>query len=111
MKSPGSGQLFQGDEERTLRICIHFRKTSSDASWCSQIDPAYWCKLFSKRLTPEVNMTDVVSSSGSSLIWLILSIAGHMGVLGAYGALGGAVILFILLVLLGWQVFGPPIRG
>ena len=45
------------------------------------------------------------------LVWLVLGLAAHFGFAGAYGALGGIVLLFILFVLVGWQVFGPPIRG
>lgn len=30
---------------------------------------------------------------------------------GRYGILGGNVLLFILLFLLGWKVFGWPIQG
>lgn len=45
------------------------------------------------------------------LIWLVFSILGHFGLVGAYGMVGSIVLLFILFALLGWQVFGPPIRG
>jgi hypothetical protein len=45
------------------------------------------------------------------LILLILAICWHFGVLGAFGPLGLGVVGYILLTLLGWQVFGPPIRG
>jgi hypothetical protein len=35
----------------------------------------------------------------------------HFGVVAAsYSALGNEVLLFVLFLLLGWQVFGPPIR-
>lgn len=45
------------------------------------------------------------------LIMLILAICWHFALLGAYGPIGMGVVVYILLVLLGWQVFGPPIRG
>jgi cell shape-determining protein MreD len=45
------------------------------------------------------------------LLWLVFGIAERMGWVGApYGLLGGIVMLFILFGLLGWQVFGPPLR-
>lgn len=46
------------------------------------------------------------------LIWLVFGIVWHFGFVGPpYGVLGGVVLLFILFGLLGWQVFGPPIKG
>jgi hypothetical protein len=45
------------------------------------------------------------------LIWFVFSLVWHLGMLGTYGPIGGALLLFILFALLGWQVFGPPIRG
>ena len=46
------------------------------------------------------------------LVWLVFGIVWHFGVVGApYGILGGVLLLFILFALLGWQVFGAPIRG
>jgi hypothetical protein len=44
------------------------------------------------------------------IIWLVFGIAAHFGLVGTYGPIGGVVLLFILFVLLGWQVFGAPIR-
>jgi hypothetical protein len=45
------------------------------------------------------------------LIWLVFGILSHLGFVGAsYGLLGGTVLLFVLFLLLGWQVFGPPLR-
>jgi len=46
------------------------------------------------------------------LLWLILGIywnwpAGQPN----YPVWGGNLLLFILLLLLGWAEFGPPIRG
>jgi hypothetical protein len=45
------------------------------------------------------------------LIWLIVGIAYHFALLGTYGLWGIALIPFLLFALLGWQVFGPPLRG
>jgi hypothetical protein len=46
------------------------------------------------------------------LIWFVFSFVVHFGLIGApYSLIGGALLLFILFALLGWQVFGPPIRG
>ena len=45
------------------------------------------------------------------LIWLVFGVLIHFGVaVGTYAALGNTVLLFILFLLLGWQVFGPPIH-
>ena len=44
------------------------------------------------------------------LLWLILSLAWHFALWG--GALWGvAIIPFLLFALVGWQVFGPPLRA
>lgn len=46
------------------------------------------------------------------LLWLIFGLAVWRGaVAGAYAPLGGTLLLFILLLLLGWHAFGPPIHG
>jgi len=44
------------------------------------------------------------------LLWLLSVIGVHFGVVPG-GLIVSTVILFILFCLLGWQVFGPPIRG
>jgi len=45
------------------------------------------------------------------LIWLVFGLAWHFGyVTGAYAVGGGNLLLFILFLLLGWQVFGPPLH-
>ena len=46
------------------------------------------------------------------LIWFVFGLVIHfgVGVAGAYGAIGNVLLLFVLFVLLGWQVFGPPLR-
>jgi hypothetical protein len=44
------------------------------------------------------------------LIWLVIGVAWHFALLGAVGIWGVALIPFLLFALLGWQVFGPPLR-
>jgi hypothetical protein len=45
------------------------------------------------------------------LIWLVFGILVHFAVVtGGYGILGNTILLFVLFLLLGWQVFGPPIH-
>jgi len=44
------------------------------------------------------------------LLWLVLGLAWHFGFYGFVAAWGVAIIPFLLLLLLGWQVFGPPLR-
>lgn len=42
------------------------------------------------------------------LLWLVF---GLWTTWPNYHLLGGNLMLFILLLLLGWHAFGPPIRG
>lgn len=42
------------------------------------------------------------------LLWLVL---GLWWTWPNYHLVGGNLLLFILLLLLGWKVFGPPIHG
>lgn len=44
------------------------------------------------------------------LIWFVFGLLVHAGMLTAYGAVGNVLLLFVLFLLLGWQVFGPPLR-
>jgi len=45
------------------------------------------------------------------LIWAVFGILSHFGyVAGPAAFTGNAVLLFILFLLLGWQVFGPPLH-
>jgi hypothetical protein len=44
------------------------------------------------------------------LIWFVFGLALHFGFVGAAYAIGGTLMLFILFLLLGWQVFGPPLH-
>ena len=43
------------------------------------------------------------------LLWLVVGAAWHGGWL-PYGAWGFSLLLFLLFVLLGWRVFGAPLR-
>ena len=45
------------------------------------------------------------------LIWLVFGLYFGYSTGGSPFVIGGNLMLFILLLLLGWQVFGPPIRG
>lgn len=46
------------------------------------------------------------------ILWLIFSVWGSWPMVEArnYGFVGGAVLQFVLFALLGWQVFGKPIK-
>jgi hypothetical protein len=46
------------------------------------------------------------------LIWLIFGVVYHGGYVGPpYGLWGHTLLLFVLFLLLGWKVFGPPLHG
>lgn len=47
------------------------------------------------------------------LIWFVFGIAstGFGLYVGAHGPLINSVFLFILLLILGWRVFGAPLHG
>jgi hypothetical protein len=46
------------------------------------------------------------------LLWLVFGLWSNWPVgAGAVKPLGGTLLLFILLLLLGWKVFGPPIHS
>ena len=46
------------------------------------------------------------------LIWLIFGFAWHGGYLaGPYAGWGNTVLLFVLFLILGWAVFGSPVKG
>lgn len=45
------------------------------------------------------------------LIWLVFGILVHFGYVGGFAVAGNAILLFILFLLLGWKVFGPPLHG
>jgi hypothetical protein len=45
------------------------------------------------------------------LIWFVFSLAVFGGMVsGLYAVGGGALLHFILFLLLGWQVFGSPVK-
>lgn len=48
------------------------------------------------------------------LLWLVFGLWSGWpapGVPANYRPLGGTLLLFILLLLLGWQIFGPPLQS
>lgn len=45
------------------------------------------------------------------LIWLVFSLAAFGGYAGVYGVRAGAFLEFVLFALLGWQVFGTPVKS
>lgn len=45
------------------------------------------------------------------LIWLVFGIWHSWGPTPNWPQFGGSLLLFILLLLLGWHDFGPPIHG
>lgn len=44
------------------------------------------------------------------LIWFVFGLLVHFGMAGGYGVVGSTLLLFVLFVLLGWQVFGAPLH-
>lgn len=45
------------------------------------------------------------------LIWLVFGIALYRNMVAApYATWGNTVLLFVLFLLLGWKVFGPPLQ-
>jgi hypothetical protein len=44
------------------------------------------------------------------LVWFVFGLLIHFGVVGGIYAGGNTLLLFVLFVLLGWQLFGPPLR-
>jgi hypothetical protein len=50
------------------------------------------------------------------LFWMLFILSVIFGLYWGYsywgwGAFGGSVIVFVLIGLVGWRVFGPPIQG
>jgi hypothetical protein len=69
----------------------------------------------SKSATVEETNGDFVMTLGLAywvlmLIWLVFGLLTHFGMVGA--AWGGVniLLLFVLFLLLGWQVFGAPLH-
>ena len=46
------------------------------------------------------------------ILWFLFGLYWNRGDLrgGNYGVVGGNLVLFVLLGLLGWKVFGPPLQ-
>ena len=44
------------------------------------------------------------------LVWLVFGILTHFGYAHGWGAAANVILLFILFLLLGWQVFGAPLH-
>jgi hypothetical protein len=45
------------------------------------------------------------------LIWFVFGLLVHLGVVaGVYGLAANTLLLFVLFLLLGWAVFGPPLH-
>ncbi len=46
------------------------------------------------------------------LLWFLFGLYWQQGDIkeGRYGLAGGHLLLFVLLFLLGWKVFGPPLQ-
>ena len=45
------------------------------------------------------------------LLWLVLGLYVAWTVPATHYIAGGNLMLFLLLLLLGWKVFGPPLHG
>jgi hypothetical protein len=45
------------------------------------------------------------------LIWFVFALAVFGGFAGHYGPVGNNLLTFILFLLLGWQVYGPPVKN
>jgi len=46
------------------------------------------------------------------LLWFVFGLAWNWpgNAVGHYGPIGNTVLLFVLLLLLGWKTFGPPLH-
>jgi hypothetical protein len=45
------------------------------------------------------------------LIWFVFGLLVHFTVVaGPYTVVGNSLLLFVLFLILGWQVFGAPVR-
>ncbi len=45
------------------------------------------------------------------LVWIVFFTAVSFGFGGSYAARASGIVELVLFVLLGWNVFGPPIKG
>ena len=44
------------------------------------------------------------------LVWFVFGLLVHFGMVGGTYAPAGTLLLFVLFLLLGWQVFGAPLH-
>ena len=44
------------------------------------------------------------------LLWLVFGLAPLWGFTHPYATIGSTLLMFILFLLLGWHVFGSPVR-
>jgi hypothetical protein len=44
------------------------------------------------------------------LVWAVFGVLVHFGMAAGYGLIGNTLLLFVLFLILGWQVFGAPLR-
>ena len=44
------------------------------------------------------------------IIWFVLGLYNGRGQLNNYGWIGGTILEFVLFLLLGWRLFGPPLQ-
>ena len=44
------------------------------------------------------------------LIWFVFGLFSHFYSVGPYGTVVSTLLLFVLFVLIGWQVFGAPLH-
>lgn len=44
------------------------------------------------------------------LIWFVFGLILHFGYAPGWGLAVNTMLLFVLFLLLGWQVFGPPLH-
>jgi len=45
------------------------------------------------------------------LVWFVFGILVHFGMVSGVFVGAGNLLLFVLFMLLGWKVFGPPLHG
>lgn len=45
------------------------------------------------------------------LLWLVFGVYSRWPLTNGFAPLGGDLLLFILLLLLGWHAFGAPLHG
>lgn len=45
------------------------------------------------------------------LLWLVFGLYCYFGTPPVWQPLGNAGLLFVLFVLVGWDIYGPPVKG